>query len=97
MTNKNTIHFGTLGLKPGSEIKLADGDVRLLVASGDGTPENGGKLVMKPGVPRRYWSLPVMTRELLQGDYDPGMDIWKLWTFEGETLRARYSRMASES
>ncbi len=93
MTDKNTIHFGTLGLKPGTEIRLMGRDVTLLVASGNGTPENGGKLVMKPDCPHRYWDLAVMTRELLQKDFDPATDIWTLWEFKGETLRARYERM----
>lgn len=43
---RNDEHFGLIGLKARDIIESRSLDMRLMVASGNGTPENGGKLVI---------------------------------------------------
>lgn len=84
----DTLHFGLIGLTIGDFIDFKHDNVRAMVASGDGTPENGGSMVRVPDIdPVVAYSLKAMTRKLLDGKLDEATDIWDLWLYEGTSLR----------
>lgn len=44
-TDSETIHFGTIGVKIDDRIVFKEYGLEVFVASGDGSPSNGGRLV----------------------------------------------------
>jgi len=84
--------FGTIGLKIGDEIVFRKDKLKFIVASGDGTPENGGTLVAYPdGNFDHLYSLRYITRKILGNEFDKGKDIFELWEYEEKTLRSIYN------
>ena len=85
--------FGTVGIKIGDKVSFKDSDIGFLVASGNGTPGNGGTMVKYED--RREiggFSLLYMTRRLLGGIIPEKTDIFELWTYKDETLRSIHNR-----
>ena len=87
------IDFGTIGLKIGDEIVFRKDKLKFIVASGDGTPENGGTIVAYPDDNfDQLYSLSYITKKILGNEFDEGKDIFELWEHEGKTLRSIYNK-----
>ncbi len=93
MDKKIHIHFGLLGIKMGQRITFIPTEEEFQVASGAGTPDNGGTLVRNPGaLGPDLFSLRAATRRLLAYQLNNCDDIWALWKFRGVTLRSIYEQ-----
>ena len=91
-------HFGMIGLKIGDRIMFqGNPQETLVVASGDGTPNNGGILVCYDD--ERYdgvlMSIRLITRKLLGLDspLPEEYDVWKHWVYNGQTLREIFDQL----
>ncbi len=92
------IHFGTLGLKTGDTITFIPTGEEIRVASGQGTPDNGGTLVRFPDNRDDVsYSIRAMTRKLTGDKFNEAADVWRLWHYQGEDLRTRHTRITPES
>ena len=97
---KNRIDFGDIGIKIGDEIVFRmQPTLPFVVASGNGTPGNGGTLVKysAPNTPRAAFSLRAITRQLLGSAFSHDSDIYELWSYRGRTLRSLYNTRGSHS
>jgi hypothetical protein len=75
------IDFGVLGLKIGDQISFCQTGEEFVVASGNGTPGNGGTLVLAPMFfPEGPCSLALLTKRLLGGA--PALDVLALWKWQ---------------
>lgn len=82
------IHFGLIGLKIGDQISFRHTELKATVASGTGTPENGGSMVRSTEAdPSVLFSLKALTRKLLDGKMNDQTDIWDIRYYEGASLR----------
>ena len=91
------IHFGLIGVKAGDFIKFLPTGQMFVVNSGNGTPENGGTLVSNLEIlGQGLFSLRLATRLLLREDFNTRNDIFRLWDFEGKTLRAIYKEREAQ-
>jgi len=90
--NKPEVHFGLLGLKLGNIIEFNETGESFMVVSGNGTSENGGRLVKSEiFLGNMLFSITLATRRLLKDKYDPDVDVWELWSYKGSTLRTLFN------
>jgi len=86
---KEKIDFGTIGIKIGDKITFKYTGEVFLVASGNGTPGNGGTMVKYKNINGiGLYSLRLMTRIIMGGIIPEEIDIFSLWTYKGKTLRS---------
>ena len=92
------IDFGTIGIKIGDIITFEPLKKEFKVGSGAGVPGNGGTMI--------YWreegnhelaSLRYATRFLMKDAFREDADIFKLWTYNGQTLREIHERNMQDS
>jgi hypothetical protein len=85
------IHFGLIGIKIGDIIEFMPTGDKFKVASGNGTPQNGGTLVEnKKVLGTVLFDIKSATRRLLGERFDEEVDLWETWEFEGKSLRELY-------
>jgi hypothetical protein len=89
------IHFGLMGIKIGDVIKFIPTGEEFKVNSGNGTPENGGDLIInKKILGEGSYSIRLATKRLLGECFNENADIFEFWEFEGKTLRVMYDEKA---
>ena len=89
------IHFGLIGIKIGDIIRFKPTGDKFKVASGNGTPENGGDLISSEQIlGTDLFSIKLATRRLLGKQFKEQADLWKMWEFKGKTLKELYDRKA---
>jgi len=88
----NRIDFGDIGIKIGDEIVFdKQPEIVFVVCSGNGTPGNGGTLIRpKHSTENLNSSIKYITKRLLGDRFTEDLDIFKLWSHKGETLRSIY-------
>lgn len=84
------IDFGTIGVKIGDTIIFEHTKTKYIVGSGEGTPGNGGTLIIWETEGLR--SIKSATRHLMGTEYNEDLDLFSLWTFKGQTLRDLYKK-----
>ncbi len=85
------LHFGLIGLGIGDTIDFIPTRQKFRVASGNGTPDNGGSSVLNVDVlGKGLYSIRLAAKRMLGYRYNDGIDIWGLWGFKGRTLREIY-------
>lgn len=91
--NLDHIDFGILGLPAGEEIKFEKTGAIYVVSSGNGTPGNGGTIVVPADEVNPYLrSIRLATRELLGEGFDREADVFSFWTYRGAKLSELYAK-----
>ncbi len=91
---KAEIDFGDIGLKIGDEIVLDKTGARFMVASGSGEAGNGGTLVSSADHAGELFTLETAARRALGGSLSPEIDLFSLFSRDGQTLRSLYEKKA---
>ena len=84
------IDFGTIGIKIGDIITFQPANEKYMVGSGNGTPGNGGTLLIDPKN-KSLSSLLFVTKYLLDEEFNYNIDIFQLWYYKGQSLRALHN------
>ncbi len=90
LKRRREIHFGTLRIPMGEKVTFSRTGAQYMVASGKGKPDNGGTVLSVPG--EGLVSIRLLTRKLMGEDFVENGDVWALWEYRGEALRAIFER-----